>query len=108
MALCNIAQTLHGVFANQWQCSATRKQQYATGWLPSGVVDCIFLFICTAALLLSICTAAVLLAGRKSRGFEPVDLVVVGLVGGSDANPTLSVLNCCSAYDVHRSQGARL
>lgn len=54
------------------------------------------------------CTAAVLLAGRKARGFEPVDLVVVGLVGGSDANRTLSVLNCCSAYDVHRSQGARL
>jgi hypothetical protein len=65
-------------------------QPYVTGWLPSGVVDCTFPSICTAALLLSVCTAAVLLSGRKARGFEPVDLVVVGLVGGSDASSKLS------------------
>lgn len=28
--------------------------------------------------------------GRKARGFEPVQLVVVGLVGGSDASSKLS------------------
>lgn len=58
----------------------------STAWLLSAKQNCQQHLYATYVL----CCAALCCAGRRARGFQPVHLVVVGLVGGNDASSKLS------------------